>query len=128
MKNSPDEEWIHSLEKRLRDYTEEPDADVWNKIVGKINDDREPVWILWSNRAAALVALTALLWLWPISHDNPSRLTRKTLSQQQNLSAKGDAENQAASGNDQKPVQPNSHQPEKNTEEVNKSGEETLNR
>jgi hypothetical protein len=127
MKNSPDEEWLHNLEKRLRDYTEEPDGDLWNEIAGKINDDREPVWILWSNRAAAFIALAALLWLWPVFHKAPPRFTSETLSQQENLSAKGDAENQSAYGNDQKPVQLKSHEPEKNTKRVDKSREETLN-
>lgn len=72
MKNSPEEEWLHSLEKRLRDYTEEPDAGLWNKITEKVSNDREPIWIPWLDRAAAVIALTAVLALLAIRHNDVS--------------------------------------------------------
>lgn len=63
MKNSPDQEWFNRMKDRLRYYTEDPDDDSWDKIIGNIQRYREPVWIAWSNRVAAVISLVALLWL-----------------------------------------------------------------
>lgn len=93
MKNSPEEEWLHSLEKRLREFTEEPDADLWNRITAKVNHERRPVWIPWANRAAALIALIALLLSWPVSHKEDPRSSRKSSNEKEHSSEQRSGKN-----------------------------------
>lgn len=63
MKNLPDDELFNTLEKRLRNYGEQPDDDVWHKIESALSPKREPGWIVWTNRLAAIFSLTAVLFL-----------------------------------------------------------------
>jgi hypothetical protein len=62
MKNSPDPEWFHKLEKRLGNYTEEPDAELWDKIASRIGKKPDPNWVPWAHRSAVLVVLLVFLW------------------------------------------------------------------
>jgi hypothetical protein len=64
MKNSPDKEWLDKVSQRLRDYSEEPDVNTWDKIVAKAATDRDAAWIPWLNRSAVLIGLLAMSWLW----------------------------------------------------------------
>ncbi|MBL0745899.1 hypothetical protein [Chryseolinea lacunae] len=61
MKNLPEHEAFRALEKRLANYTEEPDDDLWQKIAGE-TPSRKPVWAPWLNRASAVAVLVALGW------------------------------------------------------------------
>jgi hypothetical protein len=63
MKNLPDDELFNTLEKRLRNYGEQPDDEVWRKIESALSPTREPGWIVWTNRLAAIFSLTAILFL-----------------------------------------------------------------
>lgn len=61
MKNLPEHEAFRALEKRLANYTEEPDDDLWQKIAGEI-PSRKPAWAPWLNRASAVAVVVALGW------------------------------------------------------------------
>jgi hypothetical protein len=63
MKNLPEEELFNSIENRLRDYSELPDDETWNKIAGVILPVTEPSWIVWMNRTAAALSLLVLILL-----------------------------------------------------------------
>jgi hypothetical protein len=63
MKNLPDDELFDALENRLRNYSEQPDEDVWRKIAAGVTPSRKPVWYVWSNRAATLFAVVSFFIL-----------------------------------------------------------------
>jgi hypothetical protein len=64
MKNSPKDEWFDRLEKRLRNYTENPDDELWNRISSVGSHAYRPLWVTWTNRIGAAVALMAFALLW----------------------------------------------------------------
>jgi hypothetical protein len=66
MKNWPDNELFDELGNRLRNYIEQPDEDVWNKIAAATQTTREPKWIfrtLHTSTAASIVAFLLLAYL-----------------------------------------------------------------
>lgn len=63
MKNLPEDELFDALENRLKNYSEVPDDDVWNKISGVLHVSRVSRWIIWSDRTAAVFALMAVLFM-----------------------------------------------------------------
>jgi hypothetical protein len=64
MKNSPNDEWFDRLEKRLRNYTENPDDELWNRISSTESHAYRPIWVAWTSRVGAAVALMAFALLW----------------------------------------------------------------
>jgi hypothetical protein len=64
MKNLPEHEAFKALENRLNNYTEQPDDDLWKKIVASL-PPRNPVWAPWMNYLGAALMVAALGWaLW----------------------------------------------------------------
>jgi hypothetical protein len=63
MKNSPEDEWFDRLEKRLRNYAETPEDEVWNKISSVVSYEERPFWVPWTNRIGLAVALMTFAWL-----------------------------------------------------------------
>ena len=57
MKNFPDQNQFDELEKRLRDYSEQPDELVWKNIDAALRPDRTPYWLPWVDRATAVAAV-----------------------------------------------------------------------
>jgi hypothetical protein len=80
MKNLPDHELFNKLEKRLRDYTEDPGDDLWDNIAGQI-PSQEPVWVRGVSYTSAVISLLALLWL-GFSFDGKQRLSHATSEQE----------------------------------------------
>lgn len=98
MKNSPDPEWFNKLEKRLSDYTEEPDADLWKKVAAGIGKP-DPVWVPWAHRSAVLIS--ALVFLWsgmdsigpPVDLKEAPLTHNRALSKDENLTGQAHADN-----------------------------------
>ena len=67
MKNLPEDELFNSLESRLRNYSEQPDDKLWSKITSELAPSREPGWIIWSDRIAAI---SLLLLLFTVSYSD----------------------------------------------------------
>jgi hypothetical protein len=63
MKNLPEDELFNFVENRLRNYSELPDDEGWDRISGAIISDTEPKWIVWTNRTAAALSLVILFFL-----------------------------------------------------------------
>ena len=63
MKNLPEDELFNSVENRLRNYSELPDDEVWNRISGAIPSGIEPKWVVWTNRTAATLSIVVLVLL-----------------------------------------------------------------
>jgi len=65
MKNSPDHDSFHNLEKRLEAYTEQPDALVWENIDAALRPNRTPAWLPWVDHVTSgvTVLLFALLFV-----------------------------------------------------------------
>ena len=63
MKNLPEEELFNSVENRLRNYSELPDDEGWERISSAITSNNEPKWIIWTNRTAATLSLVILFFL-----------------------------------------------------------------
>lgn len=63
MKNLPEDELFNSVENRLRNYSELPDDEVWNRIAGAMPSEVEPGWITWTNRTAATLSVAVLFLL-----------------------------------------------------------------
>lgn len=63
MKNLPDDELFHALESRLRNYSDEPDDEVWNNVADELSSSRERNRIFWIDRLAAVFFVAALGFL-----------------------------------------------------------------
>src|SRR5688572_14918486 len=63
MKNLPEDELFNSVENRLRNYSELPDDEGWERISSAITSNNEPKWIIWTNRTAATLSLVILFFL-----------------------------------------------------------------
>jgi hypothetical protein len=63
MKNLPDDELFNAVENRLRNYSELPDDDVWERISGATPPAIEPKWIIWINSIALTLSLVVLFSL-----------------------------------------------------------------
>lgn len=63
MQNLPDDELFNALENRLRNYSEEPDDEVWRRISAVHPGSTLPSWIMWTNRTAAVFALAAVFFI-----------------------------------------------------------------
>ena len=63
MKNLPEDELFNFVENRLRNYSEFPDDDGWDRISDAIISNTEPKWIVWTNRMAATLSLVMLFFL-----------------------------------------------------------------
>ncbi|HEY5917514.1 MAG TPA: hypothetical protein VIU13_08945, partial [Chryseolinea sp.] len=61
MKNLPDDELFNAVENRLRNYSELPDDDVWDRISGATPPAIEPKWITWPRYVAGHTAVTLSL-------------------------------------------------------------------
>ena len=86
MKNLPDDELFNTLEKRLRNYGEQPDDEVWNKIESAVSPTREPGWIVWTNRLAAIFSLTAILFLLNDESTRKESLRERTVAAKNSVS------------------------------------------
>jgi hypothetical protein len=92
MKNSPDPEWFNRFEQRLRDYTESPDAELWDKISASVGHYQEPLWIPWTNRLAAAMVVLAFAWLWmPRSVENSDSKTFENINKPDKFEIKKEA-------------------------------------
>lgn len=79
MKNLPEDELFNSIENRLRDYSELPDEETWNRISDVVAPGAEPAWIIWTNRTAATLSL-AILFLLFNSHNSPEDVAKRLQS------------------------------------------------
>ena len=61
MKNLPDDELFNSVENRLRNYSELPDDNVWERISGATPPASEPKWIIWPRSVSGRTAVTLSL-------------------------------------------------------------------
>jgi len=61
MKNFPDKSYFNEVEKRLREYTEQPDDAIWNNIDKILRPNQAPAWIPWVDRIAAVTTVALLL-------------------------------------------------------------------
>lgn len=75
MKNLPEEEWLNTLGRRLRDYSESPDDSLWEKISVQSGDKKAPAWTVWVSRSAAVISAAMFLWLL-----KPSQTSQLSLS------------------------------------------------
>ena len=79
MKNLPEDELFNSVENRLRNYSELPDDEGWDRISSAITSKIEPKWISWTNRTAATLSLVILFFLLNgenISYNDASKKTQ----------------------------------------------------
>ncbi len=100
MKNLPDNELFDELGNRLRNYIEQPDEDVWNKIAAATQTSREPKWIfrtLYTSAAASIVAFLLLAYVG--KSIMKERAQCKSIVQQEVISKKTETENALMSGN-----------------------------
>jgi hypothetical protein len=63
MKNLPEDELFNFVENRLRNYSELPDDEGWDRISSAITSVTEPKWTIWTNRTAATLSLVILFFL-----------------------------------------------------------------
>ena len=63
MKNLPEDKLFNSVENRLRNYSELPDDEGWDRISRSISSFTEPQWTIWTNRTAATLSLVILFFL-----------------------------------------------------------------
>jgi hypothetical protein len=63
MKNLPEDEMFNTLERRLRNYSEEPDDEVWTKIADELPSSRRRGLMVWSDRIAAAVVLASMFFI-----------------------------------------------------------------
>jgi hypothetical protein len=63
MKNLPEDELFNCVENRLRNYSELPDDEGWDRISSAITSVTEPKWTIWTNRTAATLSLVILFFL-----------------------------------------------------------------
>ena len=57
MKNSPDHNQFNELEKRLQEYTEQPDDLVWKNIDKALRPNRVPPWFTWVDGITSVTAI-----------------------------------------------------------------------
>src|SRR5262245_38788384 len=80
MKNLPEDELFNFVENRLRNYSELPDDEGWDRISGAIKSNSEPKWIVWTNRTAATLSLVILFILLNGEHLSYNDASREILS------------------------------------------------
>ena len=73
MKNLPDDELFNAVENRLRNYSELPDDDVWDRISGATPPAIEPKWITWPRYVAGTAVTLSLAVLFSLFYENNVR-------------------------------------------------------
>jgi hypothetical protein len=100
MKNLPDNELFDEIGNRLRNYTEQPDEDVWNKIAVAIQTTHEPKWIfktLYASTAASIVAFLLLVYMGESVSER--RVQTRSTAQQKSTLKKSETEKSLKNGN-----------------------------